>query len=193
MHLVEMVLEAIHGNSLSQIRQAIGANELATSQAITAAVPALISGLANKARETGGAGALLSQLTAETESNILDNVPGYLANPTAAGGEGLLRQLLGDRQSVTEARIARLTGLSEGAIGRLLPLLAPMVMGAVARVVQTQSLDAAGLTTFLRDEQGFIRSSAPGLMGFLERIDANDDGSIMDDLGRLAGRLIGRR
>jgi hypothetical protein len=38
-----------------------------------------------------------------------------------------------------------------------------------------------------------MRTLSPGIMGFLERIDANDDGSILDDLGRLADNLFGKR
>jgi hypothetical protein len=191
-NLVQTILGALSGDTMARIGQAVGADPLSTGKAVTAAVPAMISGLATQAAQPGGASALLGLLNQGLGGNILENVSGYLANPAAAGGVNLLQQIFGGNQNVAEAQVAKVSGLSHGIIGRLLPLLAPIVVGALGNVVKTQSLDVAGLTRFLGDQQGLIRSSAPGLLGFLEKIDANDDGSILDDLGRLAGRLFGR-
>jgi hypothetical protein len=193
MNLVETIVGNLSGANLSQISQSIGANEQTASKGIAAAVPALISALAGKASQPGGATALFDLLKQGTGSSVVDNLAGYLGNPAAAGGANLVQQILGGGENVASAQIAKVSGLTQGVVGRLLALLAPIVVGALGKAVQTQGLDAAGLTRFLSDQQGFIRSSAPGLLGFLEKIDANDDGSIVDDLSRLAGRLFGRR
>jgi hypothetical protein len=191
-NLMETILGGFNADTVTKIGETVGADPLSTGKAMTAAVPAMVSGLATQAARPGGASALLGLLNQGQFGNIVGNLSGYLSNPVAAGGVNLVQQIFGGDQSVAESQVAKASGLSAGAIGRLLPLLAPIVMGALGNVAKTQSLDAAGLGKFLSDQQGLIRSSAPGLLGFLERIDANDDGSIMDDLGRLAGRLFGR-
>jgi hypothetical protein len=190
--LTNMITDIMEGNALPQISQAIGTDEASAGRGIAAAVPTLVSALAGKASQPEGATSLLQMFTQRGDSSILDNLGGYLSNPQSAGGAGLLNTLLGNEQSATEAKLARLSGLSQGAVGRLLPILAPIVMGAAGKVVQTQGLNASGLTSYLSDQQGYLRSSAPGLLGFLEKIDANDDGSIMDDLSRLFGGLFHR-
>jgi hypothetical protein len=171
----------------------IGADEELTGNAISAAVPTLVCGLDNHAAREGGASALLNTLTQNHDGSVLDDVAGLVANPDAARGAALTQTILGDRKEATERKIARVSGLSLEGVRRLLPLIAPLVMGHLGRLVRTEGLDAAQLGAFLSQQQSLDRTSAPGLLGFLERIDANDDGNVLDDLGRLTNRLFGRR
>jgi hypothetical protein len=198
-HLLEEINNRFTGETLTNLSHNIGADPAATSKAIGAAVPALVSAMADKARETGGGDALLALLNSESnrqhgvaDGTILDRMGELVSTPTPFGGIEILQSLFGTTQPDVEHKIGRVSGLSTGVIARLLPVLAPLMLGIVGRQVTTQGLDAASLTKYLSDQQGYFRTNAPGLLGFLERIDANDDGSILDDLQRLFGRSTGQ-
>jgi hypothetical protein len=198
-NLVEAITNLFSGETLTKLSHNIGADPAATGKAIGAAVPAFIGAMADKARENGGGEALLGLLNSETnrqngiaDGSVLDGIDDVVTAPTPFGGIETLQILFGTAQPDIEHKIGQVSGLSTGVIARLLPVLAPVLMGFLGREVTTKGLDAASLTAFLSDQQGFLRTNAPGLLGFLERIDANDDGRITDDIQRLFGRLTGR-
>lgn len=66
-------------------------------------------------------------------------------------------------------------------------------MGALGKTQQAQGLDATGLSNFLGNQNQQALASSPDVMGILGNLlDSNKDGSVMDDVGRLAGKLFGR-
>src|SRR5262245_52833471 len=144
-NLVETVITSLTGDMLAKISQAVGTRETEISKGITAAVPALVAGLAGKADQAGGAAALMDMITQGPAIGIPDNLAGYGDSPILAAGESLVKRVLGDSQSVTEAQVAKVSGLSQGMVGRLLPLLMPVVMGALSKEVRSQGLDVASL------------------------------------------------
>jgi hypothetical protein len=68
-----------------------------------------------------------------------------------------------------------------------------MVMGAIGKTQQQQGLDATSLSAFLGNEHQEAQASAPDMMGMLGNLlDSNKDGSVVDDVGRLATKFFGR-
>ena len=56
---------------------------------------------------------------------------------------------------------------SEGAIAKLLPILAPIVMGMLGRTQKQQGLDARGLSDYLTGQRQQAQKRAPDAMGVL--------------------------
>jgi hypothetical protein len=189
--VLDTIGSLIKGPALSSLTNLIGANsEDVTKKGVITGASAMLAALAQTAKTPVGA-AGLQQLMSGINPAILDDVAGYLQNPAVAGGSSILQQFLGGDVAGITSKVARASGLGSDIVGRLLPVLAPLVIGAVTRGMQSQGIQAADLPKFLSDQAGFLKTLSPGLMGFLERIDANDDGSILDDLGRLGERLFG--
>jgi hypothetical protein len=74
-------------------------------------------------------------------------------------------------------------------VAKLLPVLAPIVMSALANLKKKKSLDAGGLAGALREEQAGREQQAGG-GGFLDILDADDDGSAMDEIASIGGALM---
>jgi hypothetical protein len=192
--ITDLLTQQLTGNALSQISQQIGADEGTTGKAISAAVPLLISALARNSSQPEGAQALHQALARDHDGGILDDLTGFLGNTQSANGAGILRHVLGEQRGAVEQGLAQGAGLNTPAIGQLLEVVAPMVMGALGRTQQQQGLDANALSAFLGTQQQMAQASAPGMMGLLGNLlDADKDGSVIDDLGRLAGKLFGGR
>jgi hypothetical protein len=71
----------------------------------------------------------------------------------AVGGK-ILGHILGGKQNQAQDGIANQSGLNGQQVGKLLMILAPIVMGALAKRKQQANLDAGGVREELqRDEQ----------------------------------------
>lgn len=192
--ITQLLTQQLLGGGLSQISQQIGADKDTTGQALSAAMPLLLSALANNASKPQGAQALHTALAQDHDGAILNNLDGFLSNPQAANGAGILSHVLGDRRDTVQNGLAQGTGLDAGSIGQLLEIAAPLVMGALGQQQQQQGLDANGLSAYLGQQQQAVQAANPDLMGMVGNLlDMNKDGSPLDDILRLAGKFFSGR
>lgn len=192
--ITQLLTQQLLGGGLSQISQQIGADKDTTGQALSAAMPLLLSALANNASKPQGAQALHTALAQDHDGAILNNLDGFLSNPQAANGAGILSHVLGDRRDTVQNGLAQGTGLDAGSIGQLLEIAAPLVMGALGQQQQQQGLDANGLSAYLGQQQQAAQAANPTVMGMVSNLlDMNKDGSPLDDILRLAGKFFSGR
>jgi hypothetical protein len=194
MDMMQVLLSQLSGGGLKQISQQVGADESTTNQAVSAAIPLLISALAKNALQPGGANALQSALQ-QHDGGILDNLGGRLGSPAeTSDGSAILGHVLGNRQGSIENALSRQTGLNAGSIAKILMMLAPLVMGALGRAQRQNGFDPGSLSGYLNGQQRQAQSAAPDMMGTLtDLLDSNNDGSVLDDLGNIAGKLLGKK
>lgn len=189
--ITQLLTQQLLGGGLSQISQQIGADKDTTGQALSAAMPLLLSALANNASKPQGAQALHTALAQDHDGAILNNLDGFLSNPQAANGAGILSHVLGDRRDTVQNGLAQGTGLDAGSIGQLLEIAAPLVMGALGQQQQQQGLDANGLSAYLGQQQQAAQAANPTVMGMVSNLlDMNKDGSPLDDILRLASKFF---
>jgi hypothetical protein len=184
----DMITQRISGAVAGQLSQRLGVSESTAQAAVQLAVPVILAALARNASQPQGARELHQAVASDHDGSILDQLSSYLGNPQAANGSGILGHVLGGQRPVVENNLAQATGLDQNSAGSLLEMLAPMVMGAVGREQQQNGLDPNGLSEFLLQEQQAEVQGNPGLMGTLSSmLDSNRDGSVTDDLSRMAG------
>lgn len=184
--LVDGILVQLGPEGMAQIANSLGTDESKTQSAIAAALPAIIAGMANNASQPEGAQELSNAL-GDHNPSIFDGLGGLLGG----GGDGaaILGHVLGGRQPNVEENIAGQSGLNLDVIMKLLPILAPLVMGYLSKQKQEQNLDAGGLGSVLGQERRTVETRQPGLGGLAAILDGDGDGSIVDDiLGKLTGQ-----
>lgn len=190
--LTQQLLQQLAGEGITQIGRKIGADEQTTKAAMATALPLLVSALAKNTSKTEGAQSLNQALTKDHDGSILNDVPGYLQNPEAGNGAGILKHVLGSRQAVVEKGLTKGTGLDTGQVDQVLKIAAPLLLGALGKQQQQQGLDPNGLSAFLGSQKQQDQDSAPDLMGTLNTLlDADKDGSALDDVIGMAARLFG--
>ena len=194
MDMMQLLLNQLSGGGLKQLSQQVGADESTTNQAVSAAIPLLITALAKNASQPGGANALQNALQ-QHDGGILDNLGGLLGSPAeTSDGSAILGHVLGNRQGNIENALSRKTGLDVGSIARILMMLAPLVMGALGKAQRQNGFDPGALSGYLNGQQREAQSAAPDMMGTLtDLLDSNNDGSVLDDLGNIAGNLFGKK
>jgi hypothetical protein len=195
----------IQGNTLSQMSRQLGADETATAQAVSMALPMLIGGLAREAETPTGAQSLDRALAEDHDGSLLDNISSLfgpatsgaadVATPRALNGAGILEHVLGRKKEPVQQGIGRATGLNGQQVGRLLMMLAPLVMAYLGRRKRETGATASDIGTTLQQERQEVERRAPGLGGILGQIfgaGGEDKPGIADDLARMAPNVLGK-
>ncbi len=190
--ILEMLMENLSGEPTRQISQAVGGDEQSVSKAVTTALPLLLGALNRNAGDSGGAEALLGAL-GKHDGSILDNIGGFLGQGgDTTDGAGILRHALGQKQGNVEAGIGKMSGLDSGSVGKILAMVAPLVMGALGKQQRQQGLDVSGLAGMLGQEKQSFEQRAPEAMGPLGALlDTDGDGQIADDVINIGSKLLG--
>lgn len=188
--ITQMVTQRLSGAASQQIAARLGVSESTANSAVQIAVPLILAALARNASQPEGAQQLHQAVVNEHDGSILDNLTSYLENPQQANGAGILGHVLGGERAGVETNLAQATGLDQSSAGTLMEMVAPLVMGAVGRTQQENSFDPSGLANYLGEQQQ-EQAAAPGMMGLLSSmLDSNKDGSMTDDLTRIAGSFF---
>ena len=207
--IFDAVTQQLGGANLTQLSEQIGADESTTANAVQAALPLLLGGLARNASNPDGAAALSTALGDHSDGGVLANLGGLLGNPQGGAGGGILGHIFGNKRDTVEQGVGQATGLNQPQIGKLLMVLAPIVMAMLARRHQATARPSSGapapqgdqgaLPDILAKEAQEATQKAPtGLGGLLGMLDRDGDGNPLNDLGRIAtstglGGILGGR
>lgn len=206
--LLEELESQFDDRAIGQISQQLGVDRSTAASSVQAALPMMLGALTRQGGSQQGAASLLNVLDRDGDGSIMDDLAGFLAGGgasaatqrgSAAGGGGLLDVFFGGKSDAVAKTLGNSTGMNSGSTLKLLGMLAPVVMGYMARQKKQQGLDLGGLTKALAGEKQNLEARMPGgsdLLGSL--LDSDGDGSIADDLaekgmGILKGFLGGGR
>jgi len=192
--LIEGLMGQFGGSALKALSSQLGADEKQTQGGIAAALPLLMGALSRNSKDSSGASALNSALDSDHDGSILDDVTGFLGKGDTSPGLGILKHVLGGKQSRVESGISKSTGMNGASAGKLLALVAPMVLGALGKAKREKKMDTSGLTSMLGQERDNFEKRAPQQMGALNMLlDADGDGDVdLGDIVKRGGGLLGK-
>src|SRR5215470_6135821 len=191
MNLTGLLDDALNSDTIKQISQQLETDEGTTNNAIQAALPMLLGGLASNSASEGGLSSLLSALDRDHDGSVLDDLEGYLNDFLSGRGSSILGHIFGGNQGAVEESVSQASGLDLSKVGPMLMMLAPIVMGALGRARREAGIDAGDLPRELgsaAQQTGGDR----GLLGALSSMfDMNRDGSAVDDIAEMLSRAVG--
>ena len=171
-----------------QVAASVGTSEGDALRGIEELLPALSRGMRNNTRQPGGLDALLGALAGGQHANRIDDLS-QLGKPDAVlDGNAILGHVLGSRDASRNVagHAAGRSGLDPDLLKRLLPVLASVVMGVLAK---EQGQQPGGFGTQAgRNAGGSGGVDAGDLLGQL--LDADGDGSVIDDVLNLAQKFF---
>ena len=184
---------------LQSLARQLGLDEQQAASGVDALLPALLGGFKNQAQAQpaglDGLGALFGQLGG---GNLLDAV--LAPQPADPGhGDAVLGQIFGskDVSRAVADNAASQSGLSPDLLKKMLPLLAMLVTGLMARQGgAAQAAPAApmapggGLGDLLGGLLGGGQAPRGGAGGLASLFDLNGDGNPLDDILRMAGKAL---
>jgi hypothetical protein len=182
MNLLDAVMNAQNGDVLRQLASNLQLDEGQARSAVGALVPAMGRGISNNASSPEGLDDLIGALSRGKHSRYIEQ-PAALGGSTAIDeGNGILGHIFGSKDVSRQvaARAAESSGVDSSVLKKMLPMLASVVMGAMAQ----QGFGAGAASQVTADQHSGLGGT---LTGFL---DADKDGSILDDVLGMAGKLM---
>lgn len=172
MDLLKMILGANDGGNVRQLAGKFGLEETQAKSAVESLLPSLAQGLKNNMGKSGGMESLLGALKSGNHQRFLDNPEELDREETAREGNGILGHLFGSKEVSRNvaARASAQSGVDNGILKKMLPLLATMAMGSMSKQTQGGS------------------NKDMGLLGSL--LDSDNDGSVADDLLNMAKKFF---
>jgi hypothetical protein len=169
-NIVSQVLELLTPELIGRIAAMLGIDRAKAQSAVATAVPALLATMRATAAQPQGAKALAE--AARREGPALGDVQGLIAAGDGASlidrGSRLVSSVLGGQDEGAIARaVGGAVGIDEGTGRSLLAMLAPVVLGGVARQAGGD-LGAGNIAALLASQKDNIAAALPaGLAGAL--------------------------
>jgi len=162
-NLVSAISRVLTPELVGKMASSSGLDRGTTQSAVSAFVPAILSGISDLAAKPGGARQIADAI-AEQPAGMLSNLAATLSGPQAADkGSGLLSSLLGSGVLNTLiSTLSRFVGIGEGSTRTLMGLLAPAILGVLGREQRAQGLEASGLARMLMGQRDQIAAAMPG-------------------------------
>lgn len=185
MSLLEQLLGGQNGAAIDQISRQLGLDASQTRSALDALLPTVAAGFQRNAASPQGLEGLLGALTGGGHAKYVED-PSQLA-AAATDGNSILGQIFGSKDVSREvaARAAAQTGIGPDVLKAMLPMVATLVMGAMAKGAFSGGAAAAP------GQPQVASANAGGILDMLSpMLDANKDGSVMDDLMGMASKFL---
>jgi hypothetical protein len=181
MDILSALLNAQGGGATRQLGQQFGLNEDQVGAALSALVPALAAGVQRNTSSQGGLDDLLGALTGGSHQQYVDDPSSLSRQETVQDGNNILGHIFGSkdvsRQVATQA--AAQTGIGADILKQMLPMIAAMMMGAMSKRATNPP-------------SGMQAGAGGGLLDMLSpMLDANRDGSAVDDIVGSVGKWLG--
>jgi len=171
----------------------LGINENVAQAGAAALLPAILGGFkkTTQAQPSGleGLGGLLGQLGG---GGLLDSVIGTQPTPVNQGNE-ILGQIFGSKEvsRTVAAGAEQQSGVSSDLLKKMLPIVAMMVAGYMAKQGGESSGNGGGLGGLIGGLLGGGSNNASGGLGGLgSLLDLDGDGNPLDDIIGMAGKLV---
>ncbi len=155
-----------------------------------------MNALARNARQQEGRASLEAALDNDHDGSILDDVAGFingsssLNNSRAANGAGILKHVLGGKQSGAIDALSQMSGLDKGQSGDMLIKLAPIVLGMLGRQKRSAPAGGIDLSSILGQAAGSMTKKT-GQASLIESLlDQDGDGSIQDEVASVGINLL---
>ncbi len=171
--LIQSLLQETAEKGLSQkISSQFGISESQANSALSMLMPEILSGVKNNATDEKSSQDLQNTLQKNhSDGSIFDQLDGLVSNPNFAKGDKILGHIFGndaEKKTSIENKVAEKNDLSSDVVSQIFTIAAPLVMGKLG-----QSVGKSGNISILTS-----------------LLDQNNDGSVIDDIFRLAKKFL---
>lgn len=176
-----------------QLSSKLGIKKKTASQLIPEVAPLILSGLKRQKDERGGAKRIDHILNKYGSDSVLDNI-GSLFSQRASEDDSdpQLGGLLGQSGTQATDMLASKFNLNSNVAMKIIPMLAPLILGALTKKRDKEGLGSSGIASLLdQDGDGSILDDVAGFfMQGLAGSGSNKGGNVV---GSILGGLFGKR
>lgn len=172
---------------LQQLSKTSGADSGQVQKIVQMGLPALLESLGRNSKTEQGASSLAKALDSHKDDNV-DNIEDFLKNVNMEDGSKIISHVLGGNKQKVQRNLAKQTGLEDNQVSNIMNQLAPLLIGTLGKQKASNNVGSAGIESMI---SGLINSQGSKNNDMMKSItnllDADDDGSIVDDVGKMLG------
>lgn len=209
--LLDLVNSDLGKQIIGNISEQTGINQNQAKEVVSSSLPELLGAMQGNMLSGDGASGLLGALTSgKHDGSILDNLSGFLGSGDFSDGGKILSHVLGNNLGAVENGISKKTGVDSSIIAKILPMLAPIIMGYLGKQAKNKNVssttDLGGLLGgLLTGATSGNNSGGLGSSILTGALDQNGDGKLdvsdaitavtkkKGGLGGLLGGLFGKK
>ena len=179
--------------ALDSISRELGVDANTAQAGAAALLPAILGGFKNNAQaQPDGLGGLIGMIGGMGGGGLLESVIAQQPTPVDQGNN-VLGQIFGSkdvsRQVATNAAMS--TGIDQGLLKKMLPMLAMLVAGFMAKQgAGASNPPGGGLGDLLGGLMGGRQGGQPGAGGLASMLDLNGDGNALDEIIGMSSRYL---
>lgn len=190
MSLLQLLQQAQNGQGLSELAGKIGIDSAQAGE-LTALLAPVIGKATKTQAESGGLSGIIGALQGEDQAAMYDNPIEAVTDAGQAQGASFLNGILGNGGADSlAAQAAERTGIDLAQVSAFLPALAAMAQGGMQKTMPDAALNAmapkpegaSGIMGLLGGLMGKSQAGAPDLSMLTSFLDADGDGSMVDDI-----------
>lgn len=169
--IFDIVQQNLSGGAIQQIAEQAGINPALAQQAVTAAVPMILGGMAQHAAANPGNAEVIHTEADKYagHAGVLGDLPNVFTGQGSSGG--ILGKVMGNRHEQVQNGVAKATGIDAAQAAKVVAVVAPMVLGAIALKKRQGQLSADQVSGSLQQAQQqaqtHAQTNAPTMGGVL--------------------------
>ncbi len=185
MNVLELIMQNGGPAVIGQVARRVGVPEDQAADLLARLMPALGQGVKRQLGDPDQLQSLVGELSQGRARQVLDNPEELERDETLQEGNAILGKVFGskDVSRNVATRVAEQAGTSPDIVKQLLPLAATLLMGVLGKEGEKKGMLGQGLSP------GSVGGSAMASV-FLDFLDMDDDGDVMDDVLNLAQKFF---
>jgi len=189
--IMEEFMSSLGPEVSNKLSANLGIEENAVQQMLPQIAPMILGGLKRQKDNYGGEARVDHILNKYGSADALDNIGDFFANKVQdQQADPRLGGLLGDSGMQATNMLSKQFNLSGGTAAKIIPMLAPIILGFLTQKRDTGGAGSTGIASILdRDGDGSILDDVAEM--FLQGSSGRSRGGGL--LGGLLGSLLGRR
>jgi outer membrane protein OmpA-like peptidoglycan-associated protein len=167
-NLLDMAKSYFNNELVNKASASLGESEGGISKTISALLPSLIGGLADKASSgTDGAATIAKMASAQHESGILDSIGGFLHHDSNSDllskSSGMISSIFGNggNSNMLTTLISSFAGVKGSSVGTIMSMAVPTLLGLLGRHTAENNVPVSGLASMLGEQKKSAMSMLP--------------------------------
>ena len=167
MDILGLIKDKLTDSVIEKVSNFLGEHPENIGSALNSSVPIVLGGIMRNASNDEETGKIMDVLKDGGHTGeILDDLPNLLSNFDKTQllitiGSNIFNHFTGNKSNAIVEKLSSLTGIRKTSASSLVGLAAPLVLGALGKVVDKEGLGVSGLTRLLADQRESVFGALP--------------------------------
>ncbi len=167
MDILGLIKDKLTDSVIEKVSNFLGEHPENIGSALNSSVPIVLGGIMRNASNDEETGKVMDVLKDGGHTGeILDDLPNLLSNFDKTQllitiGSNIFNHFAGSKSNSIVEKLSTLTGIRKTSASSLVGLAAPLVLGALGKVVNKEGLGVSGLTRLLADQRESVFGALP--------------------------------